>query len=90
MFIRTKLPWFLLVFLSPPTRAIEIDNKTDAFDLNYINYGDHFEDHGYFTDTTHATEINPTKGYEVILKWMKICNDADRLRWKFSCLCDSI
>ena len=51
--------------------AFDNQNKTDAFDLNYRNYGDHFEDHSYFTDTTNATEINPAKGYEIILKWIK-------------------
>ena len=69
--IQTQLPWFTLVFLSRPTGTSDIQNNTDPFDLNYRNDDKHFEDYKYFTDTTPATEINPTKGYEVILKWIK-------------------
>ena len=67
MFIPTELPWFFLVLLLPSTCAIRNQNKTDAFDLNYKNYGHHFEDHSFFTNTTDTREV----GYEKILKWMQ-------------------
>ena len=60
--IQTQLPWFTLVFISRPTGTSDIQNNTDPFDRNYRNDDKHFEDYKYFTDTTPATEINPTRG----------------------------